>query len=860
MLKLWKHGVAVASAIAVAVPLMTTPLSAAAEESMYDIIKERVLAAWENLDDSVYVNDLGILPDDAIDLYFDVMFTNGEYFYVQPSCSIGNITPMGYAGTIRIKYNYETSEIPTMQAAFDAAVDEAFLDYDETWSDIEKLLYFNDYLTAGYHYDMELSRYDAYNLLVEGNAVCQGYTLAMNVLCNRAGIPCAAVQSAELNHIWNVVEADGQWYHIDLTFNDPSPNRLGRVSHQYFLCSENQMRANGSHDTDDWYFYGAGEMPLCDDTTYDGAMWRDTNYAFVPGDNGNWITAFPLGTDYTSKNKIGTEISVADFTDENTLHKLPQYLHYDYWAADGGYWPGNYGAVDYYDGIIYFSDHNTIYQYTDENGAVPFITLSTDDDASYDIYGFVITATGLLKYQLSESPNTAFADSMIRSVQLEQAAVETTTTTTETTTTTSETTTTTSATTTTEMTTTTTETTTTTSETTTTTTTATTLPAEPVIYRFDTVTVTPGATVAVKLTISNDPGTSGASLYFAYDPALSLQSVKQGNAYRVTVTINPAMNTVDGRNNAVAYQWASSRAPLTAKDGATVLTFTFVAPEEPGTYPIGAIDDSVQFPTSIYVNELFDLDGNEIPFVMTPGAVIVQEAAETTTTTSATTSETETTTSTSATTSETETTTSTSATTSETETTTTTSATTSETETTTTTSATTSETETTTTTSATTSETETTTTTSATTSETETTTSTSATTSETETTTTTSTTTSETEITTTTSATTSETETTTTTSATTSETETTTTTSATTSETETTTTTTVPLVPTVIGDINNDGYLMIGDVIMLNRFLAEDENVHISAQGLVNADANGDGQTTAADSIAILKNLAGIKE
>lgn len=61
-----------------------------------------------------------------------------------------------------------------------------------------------------------------------------------------------------------------------------------------------------------------------------------------------------------------------------------------------------------------------------------------------------------------------------------------------------------------------------------------------------------------------------------------------------------------------------------------------------------------------------------------------------------------------------------------------------------------------------------------------------------------------------------------------------------------------------LGDINCDGNVKIGDVILLNRFLSEDKDAVISTQGLTNADMDGDGATTAADAVAILKLLAGL--
>ncbi|MDD5947050.1 MAG: hypothetical protein PUC41_04545 [Oscillospiraceae bacterium] len=67
-----------------------------------------------------------------------------------------------------------------------------------------------------------------------------------------------------------------------------------------------------------------------------------------------------------------------------------------------------------------------------------------------------------------------------------------------------------------------------------------------------------------------------------------------------------------------------------------------------------------------------------------------------------------------------------------------------------------------------------------------------------------------------------------------------------------------PPIKVLIGDVNCDGDVKIGDVILLNRFMAEDESITVKAEGLANADADGDGGIGSGDSVAILKILAGL--
>ncbi len=60
------------------------------------------------------------------------------------------------------------------------------------------------------------------------------------------------------------------------------------------------------------------------------------------------------------------------------------------------------------------------------------------------------------------------------------------------------------------------------------------------------------------------------------------------------------------------------------------------------------------------------------------------------------------------------------------------------------------------------------------------------------------------------------------------------------------------------GDVDCDGFVKVGDVILLNRFIAEDSSAVITAQGLINADINDDSAANGDDATAILKMLAGL--
>lgn len=77
-----------------------------------------------------------------------------------------------------------------------------------------------EYDYAGLEDESNLIKYSAYAALIKGKAVCQGYTTLYYKLLKECGINNIAVNSRQLNHIWNAVEYRGAWYSVDTTWND----------------------------------------------------------------------------------------------------------------------------------------------------------------------------------------------------------------------------------------------------------------------------------------------------------------------------------------------------------------------------------------------------------------------------------------------------------------------------------------------------------------------------------------------------------------------------------------------------------------------------------------------------------------
>jgi len=122
----------------------------------------------------------------------------------------------------------------------------------------------------------------AYSALVDKRAICDGYANVFTLLAQQFGLEVIKVSGiAEpdgFNHAWNMVKVDGIWYHVDVTWNDPTPDMPGYAGHEYLLLSDKAI--SGSRGGSRQYHASwDANAPKAGDTRYDDAFWV---YEYAP--------------------------------------------------------------------------------------------------------------------------------------------------------------------------------------------------------------------------------------------------------------------------------------------------------------------------------------------------------------------------------------------------------------------------------------------------------------------------------------------------------------------------------------------------------------------------------------------------
>lgn len=120
----------------------------------------------------------------------------------------------------------------------------------EDMSEYEKEQVIHDYMVKNYKYDTGVNANDyehpsqsVKGLLYDKLGICQGYAETFDLFMKKIGINSQMVwgEALEEKHVWNMVELDGQWYMVDVTWDDPVPDREGVVSHEYFNVTEKKL-------------------------------------------------------------------------------------------------------------------------------------------------------------------------------------------------------------------------------------------------------------------------------------------------------------------------------------------------------------------------------------------------------------------------------------------------------------------------------------------------------------------------------------------------------------------------------------------------------------------------------------------
>lgn len=171
-----------------------------------------------------------------------------EVFWLTNSCKVYYEDGSTYI-SLNFLMDYQTRL--NAQSELDAKVSEIVANAPTDATQFELELYAHDYIVDNCEYDYEAAESDeiednassAYGALIEGKAICEGYARAFQLLCNELGIECVNIFGTDdgENHMWNGVKIEGDWYQVDVTWDDTEDEQKNISQYLYFNLDDEKM-------------------------------------------------------------------------------------------------------------------------------------------------------------------------------------------------------------------------------------------------------------------------------------------------------------------------------------------------------------------------------------------------------------------------------------------------------------------------------------------------------------------------------------------------------------------------------------------------------------------------------------------
>lgn len=183
----------------------------------------------------------------------DTLLTNINN-YTSPFNAFTSIeTTYDDSGEVNIKLNklYSKEQINIINKEVDRIIKELITD---NMNNETKIRTIHDYIINNTYYDKvrndtgnsTYASNTAYGALIEHQAICSGYADAMELFLNKFNIKNYKIASK--THVWNALYLDNNWYHLDLTWDDPVSERGPILDHKYFLVNNDELtKADGNN-------------------------------------------------------------------------------------------------------------------------------------------------------------------------------------------------------------------------------------------------------------------------------------------------------------------------------------------------------------------------------------------------------------------------------------------------------------------------------------------------------------------------------------------------------------------------------------------------------------------------------------
>ncbi|MGN0650656.1 MAG: chitobiase/beta-hexosaminidase C-terminal domain-containing protein [Oscillospiraceae bacterium] len=195
------------------------------------------------------LSGMGATKADVDAAYWAFDYENPQFFWLANGYKISYST---YVLKLYPTYSRTAKEAAALQPKFEAAADKIAEEAAKQSSLFEQVKYLHDSIVDMTVYSKSggVSKSEADGPLLNGKALCEGYAKAFMYLCQKSGIECICVSGyAGENHMWNMLKLEDEWYHMDVTWDDPqTSDRTQVLRYDYFCLDDKAISADHKPD------------------------------------------------------------------------------------------------------------------------------------------------------------------------------------------------------------------------------------------------------------------------------------------------------------------------------------------------------------------------------------------------------------------------------------------------------------------------------------------------------------------------------------------------------------------------------------------------------------------------------------
>lgn len=236
---------------------------------------------YSNMDsDAIHTVHWYVLLD-----YPEIFWLNGENSISYIEADEGKILQ-----SINVTNQYTVEEIENYNSQLDLVVKEVETLVEAVTSDYERALAIYEYIILNCEYNQEaaevkitssteteesLRSSSIIGTLIDGEAICSGYSESYTYLLTKIGINCFSVlgDADNVGHQWNIIMLDGAYYQVDCTWGDADSEQkeADDISYNYFGLTSEQIWRTHIEMNDIIY-------PVCTATEYNYYVYNGWCY------------------------------------------------------------------------------------------------------------------------------------------------------------------------------------------------------------------------------------------------------------------------------------------------------------------------------------------------------------------------------------------------------------------------------------------------------------------------------------------------------------------------------------------------------------------------------------------------------